>query len=73
MIYETKGLALEQVDELYGTVTKAWKSQSFVPSVTFQEVEQIRETQRGLSFSDMAQVAERKRSIDHVEKNQDDF
>lgn len=69
MIYETKGLALEQVDELYNTVSKAWKSKSFVPSVTFQEIEDIREAKRGMSFSDMAQIAERKRSVDHVEDN----
>lgn len=31
-IYETKGLSLEQVDELYENVGKAWKSKSFVPS-----------------------------------------
>lgn len=31
-IYETKGLSLEQVDELYENVSQAWKSKSFVPS-----------------------------------------
>jgi len=31
MIYETKGLTLEQVDELYGIVNKAWKSKEFRP------------------------------------------
>lgn len=39
MIYETKGLALEQVDELYGTVTKAWKSKDFRPTISFLEVQ----------------------------------
>ena len=29
MIYETKGLSLEQVDELYGKVSKAWRSPGF--------------------------------------------
>ncbi|CAN9360427.1 unnamed protein product [Alternaria alternata] len=29
MIYETKGLTLEQVDELYGIIGKAWKSKEF--------------------------------------------
>lgn len=32
LIYETKGLSLEQVDELYENVPHAWKSASFVPS-----------------------------------------
>jgi SP family sugar:H+ symporter-like MFS transporter len=39
MIYETKGLSLEQVDELYGVVGKAWQSKSFEPSVSFQDVD----------------------------------
>jgi len=29
MVYETKGLALEQVNELYDNVTKAWQSPSY--------------------------------------------
>jgi hypothetical protein len=33
MIYETKGLSLEQVDELYAKVPNAWKSKGFVPTV----------------------------------------
>lgn len=31
-VYETKGLSLEQVDELYEKVPNAWHSRSFVPS-----------------------------------------
>ncbi len=31
-IYETKNLTLEQVDELFLSVSKAWKSKHFVPS-----------------------------------------
>lgn len=32
LIYETKGLSLEQVDELYEVVPQAWKCRGFVPS-----------------------------------------
>jgi SP family sugar:H+ symporter-like MFS transporter len=39
MIYETKGLALEEVDELYGAVDKAWKSKAFRPAVSFRDVQ----------------------------------
>ena len=39
MIYETKGLALEEVDELYATVDKAWKSKSFRPTISFRDVQ----------------------------------
>ncbi len=31
-VYETKGLSLESVDELYDTVPSAWKSRGFVPT-----------------------------------------
>ncbi len=35
-IYETKGLSLEEVDELYHSVSKAWKSKEFVPADDYQ-------------------------------------
>ncbi|KAH8586394.1 high-affinity glucose transporter [Bisporella sp. PMI_857] len=38
MIYETKGLTLEQVDELYAEVSDARQSVGWVPSVTFREI-----------------------------------
>jgi MFS transporter, SP family, sugar:H+ symporter len=36
-IYETKGLTLEQIDELYDEVSIASKSTGWVPSKTFSE------------------------------------
>lgn len=65
LIYETKGLSLEQVDELYGIVSKAWKSKSFRPALSFQEVD--REASRGMSLSELAANQERKRSVAHAE------
>jgi hypothetical protein len=38
LIYETKGLTLEQVDELYGEVSDARYTSNWVPSVTFMEL-----------------------------------
>jgi GDP-D-mannose dehydratase len=38
MIYETKGLTLEEVDELYGEVKDARKSLGWKPSITFREM-----------------------------------
>jgi sugar porter (SP) family MFS transporter len=38
-IYETKGLSLEQVDELYAKVDKAWQSKGFVPTLHFQDLQ----------------------------------
>lgn len=37
-IYETKGLSLEQIDELYSKVSVAWKSPGFVPSTNHVNV-----------------------------------
>ena len=63
LIYETKGLSLEQVDELYAKVSKAWQSTSFVPTVSFQEVQDLGVSARSQSLADMEAGAERKRSI----------
>ncbi|KAK9453365.1 general substrate transporter [Dipodascopsis uninucleata] len=39
-VFETKGLKLEQIDELYSSVKYAWQSPNFVPSnTTFEYVE----------------------------------
>lgn len=37
MVYETKGLSLEQVDLLYASVRHAWKSKTVLPTVTASE------------------------------------
>jgi MFS family permease len=64
LIYETKGLSLEQVDELYGIVSKAWKSKSFRPTLHFSEVDQ---NARHMSLSEIAANQERKRSVGGTE------
>jgi len=40
MIYETKGLTLEQVDELYAEVSDARQSVGWVPTITFREIQE---------------------------------
>jgi len=67
MIYETKGLSLEQVDELYGKVSKAWKSPGFVPSVSFQDVQDANVDARRMSLTDAEAQATRKRSTQYNE------
>ncbi|EAT87864.1 hypothetical protein HBI56_092330 [Parastagonospora nodorum] len=67
LIYETKGLSLEQVDELYGKVSKAWKSQGFVPTVSFQDVQDIQGDNRRKSLTDVEAEASRKRSAQYTE------
>ena len=65
MIYETKGLTLEQVDELYGTVNKAWKSKDFVPQITFVDVDHA--AQKGMALNEIGEAQTRKRSVQHEE------
>ncbi|ETN45120.1 uncharacterized protein HMPREF1541_09997 [Cyphellophora europaea CBS 101466] len=60
LIYETKGLTLEQVDELYEIVSQAWKSKAFRPQVNFREAQQ--EGERGMSIRQMSVAQERRRS-----------
>ncbi|TKA72987.1 hypothetical protein B0A49_03064 [Cryomyces minteri] len=67
MIYETKGLSLEQVDELYGVVSKAWQSKKFRPQVSFQDAADMGTAGRGMSLSEIGQMQERKRSVAHVD------
>jgi len=50
MVYETKGLALEQVDELYAKVPHAWQSKGFQPTVSFQEVQEANVDTRKMSL-----------------------
>jgi SP family sugar:H+ symporter-like MFS transporter len=65
MIYETKGLTLEQVDELYGVVNKAWKSKGFVPQVSFMDVDHS--VQKGMKLNEIGEAQTRKRSVQHDE------
>lgn len=67
MIYETKGLALEQVDELYAKVPHAWQSKGFVPSVSFQDVQEAHADNRHMSLAEVEQEATRKRSVQYNE------
>jgi SP family sugar:H+ symporter-like MFS transporter len=65
MIYETKGLTLEQVDELYGTVKQAWKSSGFEPQVSYNDLDP--KTQRGMSLTDIGAQQTSKRQVQHEE------
>jgi hypothetical protein len=68
MIYETKGLTLEEVDELYSRVGKAWQSQGFVPEVRFMDVDDMNKGGRNMSLAEAAEEVQRKKSVDHVEQ-----
>ncbi|KAJ5222951.1 uncharacterized protein N7469_009191 [Penicillium citrinum] len=64
-IYETKGLSLEQVDELYAKVSVAWKSVDFVPSVHYTDVRDVSESKAG-NLADLEIDANEKRSGEHA-------
>ncbi|KAF2719957.1 general substrate transporter [Polychaeton citri CBS 116435] len=67
MIYETKGLSLEQVDEMYAKIGKAWKSPGFQPTVSFQDVQDVGGDHRKSSLADLENTAIRKKSVGHEE------
>lgn len=65
MIYETKALTLEQVDELYDVVDKAWKSKQFRPAVRYAEMEHgglEGEAGRKMSIREHVEHQERRRA-----------
>ena len=67
-IYETKGLALEQVDELYAKVDKAFRSKHFVPTVRFVDVRDLGQEIRHMSLADAeAGAIRRKSTVAHVD------
>lgn len=49
MVYETSKISLEQIDEMYERVGKAWHSEQFEPSWSFQQM-------RDLGYSDSGVV-----------------
>lgn len=68
MIYETKGLSLEEVDELYGRVSKAWQSTKFQPEISFMDADEMQKKGgRNMSITDVAEETQRKKSVSHVE------
>ncbi|KAI4102571.1 MAG: hypothetical protein LQ339_004588 [Xanthoria mediterranea] len=69
LIYETKGLSLEQVDELYSKCSKAWQSKGFRPTVSYAEVQEVRASVGGrhASLAEIEADAGRKRSVAHID------
>ena len=63
-IYETKGLSLEQVDELYAKVPHAWQSRGFEPTIAFTDIksEVAAGEARRATLADLEQTAVRRKS-----------
>lgn len=73
LIYETKGLSLEQVDELYAKVPHAWQSKSFVPTVSYKDVRDLGIDSRRQSLAELEAGAGRKKSVAHVNQEETDY
>ncbi|KAL8932199.1 MAG: hypothetical protein Q9216_006929 [Gyalolechia sp. 2 TL-2023] len=69
LIYETKGLSLEEVTELYGKCSKAWQSRAFRPTLSFAEVQEVQGSMSGrhASLADIEADVGRKRSVAQME------
>jgi MFS family permease len=67
-IYETKGLTLEQVDELYSKIPVAWRSKDFVPSVHYTDVRDVAQGHGKANLAELEADATLKRDMEHVEK-----
>ncbi|KAK9235361.1 general substrate transporter [Lipomyces kononenkoae] len=64
-VYETKGLSLEQVDELYNSVPFAWQSAGFVPRAIQDENALILELDKAIKPGD-TNVSDDEVSADHA-------
>ncbi|CAK7209197.1 glucose transporter [Sporothrix eucalyptigena] len=57
MVYETSKISLEQIDEMYERVPKAWKSKSFEPSWSFQQMRDFGFSESGIPPEEMTDDA----------------
>ncbi|KAL2125059.1 hypothetical protein VTJ04DRAFT_1424 [Mycothermus thermophilus] len=48
MVYETSKISLEQIDEMYERVDKAWRSREFEPSWSFQQMRDFGFSESGI-------------------------
>lgn len=68
LIYETKGLSLEQVDEMYAKIPHAWNSRKFKPTLRFTDVQEYgggKDDVRRQSLAEVEMNAIRKKSVVH--------
>jgi sugar porter (SP) family MFS transporter len=59
MVYETSKISLEQIDEMYERVEYAWKSRSFQPSWSFQEMRDEGASASGVQLAEPDDVRRR--------------
>lgn len=66
LIYETKGLSLEQVDEMYQSVSSAWNSDSFVPADNYDKERRAGHLDHKTESAHLEKVAENLDKAEHV-------
>jgi sugar porter (SP) family MFS transporter len=59
MVYETSKISLEQIDELYERVDRAWKSRDFQPSWSFQAIRDEGASSSGIQLEEDAELHHR--------------
>lgn len=57
-VYETSKLSLEQIDEMYERVSRAWKSEQFEPSWSFQQMRDLGFSNSGVQPQEPGQELE---------------
>ncbi|KAK0755353.1 hypothetical protein N5P37_012180 [Trichoderma harzianum] len=67
-IYETKGLSLEQVDQLYSEVSNARKSTTWVPSETWEQHQHAAVASNGTTITPKEESAVKGLDTAHVEE-----
>lgn len=59
MVYETSKISLEQIDEMYERVDRAWRSKNFQPSWSFQEMRDEGASSSGVQLTPISEVHSR--------------
>ncbi|KAL3423428.1 MFS monosaccharide transporter [Phlyctema vagabunda] len=62
MVYETSKISLEQIDELYERVDRAWHSRNFEPSWSFQDMRDEGVAASGIQLTDHEDEETRRRN-----------
>lgn len=73
LVYETSKISLEQIDELYERVDRAWRSTNFQPSWSFQDIreETTNGQSSGISLADREAALRRATSGEHPPSTSD--
>ncbi|CAK7228980.1 glucose transporter [Sporothrix bragantina] len=68
-VYETSKISLEQIDEMYERVPKAWKSKSFEPSWSFQQIREFGFSESGIPPEELTDDTNSEHSQDTLDSN----